>query len=252
MTLPYPVNVTVDIYRTFDVTNPIQVGQPAVSKLQAHLRHHLKNGRFGFQTKELYWTNVLHLPLGTDIRSAYNSQLDPAYRPQNADTVVVRDWPNDGDVTAFMVVMVTRALRGTPNEHLKCYLDKAGKGGGVQCCGDPVSDTLHVSITAYGACSCLNGLVFTIRWDDNARQYIGTFSACGFSNTFKFWCSDGPDGAYGYSYSIQCGNGPIWESNLSGTEDTCHPFMVGFSPALGYAISQCCTTDNLLTITVTE
>jgi hypothetical protein len=71
----------------------------------------------------LKWTHILYVAYGTDIRDAYNSQLDPARNNNIADTITLADQKNNS-TTAFYVVYVEAALIGTPAAHLRVYLDR--------------------------------------------------------------------------------------------------------------------------------
>ena len=90
MSLPLPANVTVNIYRTANPSSPYPGGSPAVSGVPGYLKPAAPNGRFG-SAQWLKWTHILYLPPGTDIRDAYNSQLDPARDNTVADTVILAD-----------------------------------------------------------------------------------------------------------------------------------------------------------------
>src|SRR5579862_4976134 len=79
--LPVPQNVTVDIYRNADPTAPVPTGNPAVAQVPGHIKPVMTSGRFG-SALYLKWTHLLILPSGTDIRDAYNSQLDPSRSKQ--------------------------------------------------------------------------------------------------------------------------------------------------------------------------
>jgi hypothetical protein len=119
-------NATVDIYRgvTLAAPYPFQMQQPAVSGVRGVLKHHLQNGRFGYNAANLHWTHLLLVEPETDIRSAYNSQLG-TFTAANADTVVLKDCPQgSGNCCAFMALMVQRARRGQADEHLRVYLDR--------------------------------------------------------------------------------------------------------------------------------
>jgi hypothetical protein len=116
-------NVSVDIYRTANPASPYPGGAPAVSGVSAYLRPIVQNGRYG-TASWLHWTHILYLPPGTDIRDAYNSQLDPARNNNIADTVIVHDSTNVNTKTAYYVVFVELVLRGTPGQHLRAYLDR--------------------------------------------------------------------------------------------------------------------------------
>jgi hypothetical protein len=120
--LPIPSNVTVDIYRNANPAMPLPQGTPAVPQAPGFLKPTLQNGRYG-SAQWLKWTHILILPPGTDVRDAYNTQLDPSRQNNNADTVVLTD---SGGVnkTPFYVVFVEQAYRGTPLAQLRVYLDR--------------------------------------------------------------------------------------------------------------------------------
>lgn len=122
-TLFMPTNVSVDIFRTANPASPYPGGSPAVSAVKGYLRPFVQSGRFG-SASWLKWTHILYLPAGTDIRDAYNSQLDPARNNTLADTVIIQDTTTAGRKTAYYVVFVERIARGTPVEHLRVFLDR--------------------------------------------------------------------------------------------------------------------------------
>ena len=119
--LPVPQNVTVDIYRNADPTAPVPGGNPAASQVPGYLKPAMTSGRFG-SALYLKWTHLLVLPDGTDIRDAYNSQLDPSHSNNAADTVVVTD--SQGNAVPYYVVFVEQAYRGTGMAQIKAYLDR--------------------------------------------------------------------------------------------------------------------------------
>lgn len=123
MSLPVTVNVTVDIYRTADPSDPYPSGSPAASGVAGRLDPVLEEGRLG-TANWLHWTHLLYLPPDTDIRDAYNSQLDPARDHSLADTVIVNDSAVSGRRTAYYVVFVEVVARGTPLQHLRVFLDR--------------------------------------------------------------------------------------------------------------------------------
>src|SRR5260370_882963 len=120
--LPIPSNVSVDIYRMANPNNPLPTGSPAVPGVQGFLKPVLQTGRYG-SAQYLKWTHILILPPNTDIRDAYNTQLDPARNNTQGDTVVLTD---SGGVnkTPFFVVFVELAFRGTPLAQIRVYLDR--------------------------------------------------------------------------------------------------------------------------------
>lgn len=123
MALPMPPNVTVDIYRTANPNSPYPVGTAAVPGVPGYLKPYAQSGRHG-TANWLKWTHILLVPPTTDVRDAYNSQLDPARNNTLADTVVLKDSKNQSNKTAFYVVFVEVVLRGTPFVHLRVYLDR--------------------------------------------------------------------------------------------------------------------------------
>jgi hypothetical protein len=116
-------NVSVSIYRTANPSSPYPSGSPALSGVSGYLRPMVQNGRFG-TALYLHWTHILYLPPGTDIRDAYNSQLDPSRNNTIADTVIVQDSSNPNTKTAYFVVFVEIVLRGTPGQYVRAYLDR--------------------------------------------------------------------------------------------------------------------------------
>jgi hypothetical protein len=120
--LPVPQNVTVDIYRKSNPNNPLPQGPPDVPAVPGYLKPWPESGRFG-SAQWLKWTHILTLAAGTDIRDAYNTQIDPARDNTKGDTVVLTD---SGGVkkTPFYVVFVEIAYRGTPVAQTRAYLDR--------------------------------------------------------------------------------------------------------------------------------
>src|SRR5260370_14456597 len=102
---PGGVNVTVNIYRGCNLANPVPPANtpPAVQGVNGFLKPDMVQGRHSFTvTSVLRWTHVLLLPLGVDIRDAYNSQQNVP-NLASADTVVLLD--STGKVsTPFFVV----------------------------------------------------------------------------------------------------------------------------------------------------
>lgn len=123
MALPMPPNVTVNIYRTANPSSPYTLGTAGPQGVPGYLRPALSTGRNG-SASWLKWTHVLSLPPGIDVRDAYNSQLDPARNNAIADTLILVDSRNAAARTAFFVVFVEVALRGSPLQHLRVYLDR--------------------------------------------------------------------------------------------------------------------------------
>lgn len=249
MSLLAPTNVSADVYRGYNPANPYSPPtQPAVlTGVAGILKNHMRNGRFGYVlggNVAVWWTNVLLVALGTDIRSAYDSELN-AYAEANGDTIMVADYPTPGTCTAFVCVMVQRVSRGTGGDYLRCYLDRArplyGNGcpGGqaTACCpGVTVPNTLHATLSGgSGGCTCLNGLSIPLTW--NGSGWAGTYSGCG----------TGP-----YPLNLACLGGN-WAITSSGciqgkpaTSVSCSPLSLGFA---GCNCFGCCT--GTVTVTVT-
>jgi hypothetical protein len=122
MSLPMPANVTVSIYRTANPSAPYSLGALSAT-VSGYLQAAAADGRFG-TASYLKWTHVLFLPPGTDIRDAYNSQLDPSRDNTKADTVILLDSAIGGTKTAYYVVFVEVVARGTAEQYLRAYLDR--------------------------------------------------------------------------------------------------------------------------------
>ncbi|GIW79437.1 MAG: hypothetical protein KatS3mg105_1244 [Gemmatales bacterium] len=123
MALPMPANVRVDIYRTANPADPYHLGPAGPQGVPGYLKPRVATGRQG-SASWLRWTHVLYLNPNVDIRDAYNSQLDPARDDTIADTVIVADPADRSKRTAFYVVFVELALRGSGVDHLRVYLDR--------------------------------------------------------------------------------------------------------------------------------
>jgi len=144
-----------------------------------HLKHHVRHGRFG-SAAALRWTTVLYLPPGTDIRSAYNSQLN-GWPAANSDTVVLADYPQPGWCTAFLVVLVQRINRGTPVECLRVYLDRMRPRQGpcqIGCCPQPLPTTLHALIPSPSGCPCLDAEVIELNYQSASDSWTGSKVVC--------------------------------------------------------------------------
>jgi hypothetical protein len=122
---PGGVNVTVNIYRSCNLANPVPPANTpaAVQGVNGFLKPDMVQGRHAFTvTSTLRWTHVLLLPLGVDIRDAYNGQQS-APNLSNADTVILLD--STGKVaTPFVVMYVEVSARGQRGAHLRVYLDR--------------------------------------------------------------------------------------------------------------------------------
>ncbi len=252
MAFPFTPNVSVDIYRTFNKNDPLAVtkGQPAVSQAQGVLRHHMEAGRFGFN-QQIFWTNLLYLPVGTDVRSAWNSFLNPVLSA-NADTVVIDDYPISGTTTAFYVVMVQLASRGN-DAFLKVFLDKAGMRV-LNCCPNiDFTKTLRVVITDSNQCLCLNGVTFPIAPNTQKGRWEGYFSACGPQDNF-FWlqCQDPTKAAQGYGIGVSCGGAPELTDFYQATTYSCDPLFLQYVPLRPMVLGTCCTIDSFTAFNIGE
>jgi hypothetical protein len=206
-----PPNVTFDLYRGYAAATPYDPpNRPAASQAaRGYLRHHHRHGRFGYRipgqdNAALYWTNVLLVPIGQDVRDGYKSELNP-FTPADGDTVMVMDYPVAGTCTAFVVVMVQRKSRGTALDHFRCYLDRArpsygtvcpdpNAGGGVMvaCCpGVGLPGELQVSLSGgTGTCTCLNGQSWQVDW--NGVDWSNPYVLCGRDGSWDLTCSGTP------------------------------------------------------------
>jgi hypothetical protein len=121
MALMIPTNVTVSIYAGSSAAAPYSLGTLR-STVRGYLKPRVQDGRLG-SALWLKWTHWLLLPPGTDVRDAYNSQLDPARNNARGDTVILLD---SGGVkqTAFYVAFVEVVSRGTPASYVRAYLDR--------------------------------------------------------------------------------------------------------------------------------
>jgi hypothetical protein len=163
-----PVNVTVNIYRNFDSGSPYPDANATPGVVaQGYIKQAMELGRFGYQTKSLYFTHRLWLPPGTDIRDAENTQLTPEVAG-NADTVTIADFPSAGFCTAFLVVLVQENRAGG---FLEVYLDrlktKAGKCNiGSPCGGCSGLTPTNWKLTVAGITSglCNNGAQLNGTW----------------------------------------------------------------------------------------
>ena len=248
-------NALVDIYRGFSASSPYPAAgtTPGVAGVGGHLKHHMRHGRLG-QGQYLKWTHVLLLPPEVDIRSAYHSQLN-AWQPADADTVVLPDYPIPGWCTAFLVVLVQRAGRGTREEHLRAYLDRLKpRQGGCQvpapgCCSDPLPETLHATVPAGSGCPCLEGEVVTLTFDAGTNQWAGDKTVCsGESFHVAFTCNGASCADATLSVTFENhGTAGLVGPDLG---CTCSPLELVFSaiefPTLG---SEC---DGTIRIVVTE
>jgi hypothetical protein len=123
MSLPVTPNVAVDIYRAANPSSPYSLGAQSATGVPGYLQPAAAEGRFG-TAQWLKWTHVLLLPPGTDVRDAYNSQLDPSRDNNNADTVILNDSAISGRRTAYYVVFVEIIGRNLPEQHVRAFLDR--------------------------------------------------------------------------------------------------------------------------------
>ena len=228
MALTATPNVQVDIYRGFNAANPYNPpNRPAAARgVHGLLRPHVRNGRFGFNAIALHWTNVLLLATGTDLRSAYNSQLN-TFNAANADTVIVPDYPVPGRCTAFVAVLVQRGGRGTDGDLLTCYLDRCLPAAtcpdptlvGVPCCPNALPPTLHCTVTGEGT--------MALTWDGTYWKGSMTTATC-FAGTLyvRLSCPGGGSG---------CGNFVV-ESSTDG---------VTYLPCSGLGITCACSPFDI-------
>lgn len=192
-TMP-PPNSVLNIYRGFNASSPYPSSSttPAASGVAGFLRHHVRNGRFG-RAVGLHWTHVLNVPVGVDIRSAYNSTLN-AIVPANADTVLVPDYPLPGWCTAFYVVLV-QEIRGA-QPFLRICLDRMQPRLGctvsgilLPCCPVGWPTTIHATIPAGSGCPCMDGTVVALTYDAITQSWSGSAPVCFFDTlTVVFTC----------------------------------------------------------------
>jgi hypothetical protein len=267
MAFPYPTNCAFDVYRGFNPADPYDPpNRPAALKgVKGHLRHHARGGRFGRfggaaenARAKLWWTNVLLLPVGTDVRSAYDTGLN-AFAEANGDTLLVADYPTPGTCTAFLVVLVQRRARGTGGEHLRVYLDRARPSYGVACidpdgvptacCANPVPRTLHATFS--GTCACFSGLSVALTWEDaNHLWQTDSFPACDgvFGNQFlQLSCAGG-------TWFLARGNDICWQPHSApDAVISCDPLHLQWTFDVGsYSGDGCCAAGTQVVLDVTQ
>jgi hypothetical protein len=247
-----PPNVTFDLYRQFCVANPYTPpNRPAAfTGLQGYLRHHVRNGRFGYVLAgnvPIHWTNVLLVPLSEDLRDAYLSELGGS-TIADGDTVMVADYPVAGTCTAFVIVLVQRQARGTPRDHFRCYLDRAAPlygsacpdptatdptcAGGVlvPCCpGVGLPGALQITLSnGTGTCTCLNGQSWQVDW--NGVDWSNPYVLCGHGGSWDLACTGTP---------------PRWKLTSTGCDfitpavvaASCNPLSITWA---GVSVLGCC------------
>ncbi len=221
MPLPVPPNITVDLYRGFDPAHPYPLEGAALTYrgLAGYLRPQMQAGRFGFRARNVYWTHRMDFDLGTDVRDAYQSQLDPARADALGDTLLASDYPLPGQCTAFYVVLVARDRGG---DFLRVYLDRLRPS--LAGCFEPCT-------ASQGCCVQLcprNNIPTALTWTWLDPQ--GTIVHTGGTMT---WAADNPGGGQP--------SGPGWYSTLYG--DGFYPTQVCFfCPADGatpYVVVNC-------------
>jgi hypothetical protein len=249
-------------------------------RLNAHLRHHVRNGRFGYfaggaaagADAPLRWTIGLLVNLGSDLRDAYDGQLI-ADAIANGDTVMVADYPVLGTCCAFVVVLVQRRGRGTPGDHLRVYLDRARPSYGaacpdptvsgvtVPCCANAIPTTLFATFQGvFGGCVCCNGFSVTLTWTPGMSVPLvgtvdgwtgsGTWPCNGASVTVYVWCDTGSDTWTG---RLLFADG--FETAAIGFSSvTCNPLQLvsGFISLFSSGGTEGCGAPGLVTMTVTQ
>jgi hypothetical protein len=252
MALPYPPNVTVAVYRGFNVNQPYPApGTPsAAPQVPGYLKHHMKNGRFGYKATNLHWTHKLFLNDRIDIRDAYHSLLN-GETVANADTILLGDYPLTGFCCAFMVVLVQHV----PEQGvLRVYLDRARPQKGpctssgivLGCCNMTLPNTLYATIHDQFGCVCMDGVVVTLTYDPVTQFWLGSAPincACGTLLHVSFQ----PIGNTCLANSnVWCGSG----QRLTGITGniSCNPFQVtsniSFAP-LDDQLRDCCNCDPI-------
>jgi hypothetical protein len=125
MPLPFPSNVSVDIFRAGNGPG----GVPATAALACYLT---PKGQSTLTTP--YYTHNLYLPTGTDIRD--NFQAGSLVAGANSDAVYI---PSGGAGTLYTVVLVREWNIGGPLDHLEALLIRgavtgSGAGGRTNVC----------------------------------------------------------------------------------------------------------------------
>jgi hypothetical protein len=232
MALLLPTNATISIYRGFNVYRPYPTVAmtPALPSVAGHLKHHVRHGRFG-SAAALKWTPLVYLPPDTDIRSAYNTQLN-TWTPANADTVVFPDYPIPSWCTAFLVVLVQRAYRGTPGECLRAYLDRMQPRQGSclrpYCCPSTLPNTVHATIPPQSGCPCLDGTFIALNYSPVTDSWSGSAVVCSnetLSLEYKCGTSSCDDASLSLAFQNHGAVGPV----LTDPGCSCSPLSMVFS-----------------------
>jgi hypothetical protein len=252
-----PSNANVDIYRTFSASSPYPVASTpiAVPQVPGYIKQNVRLGRLGMG-RYLHWTHVLYLPPGTDIRSAYGSQLN-SWPSAQADTVLVQDYPAAGWCSAFLVVLVQRVNRGNPGDCLRVYLDRVQpiqgqcqQGVTLPCCPNPLPLTVHATIHNVSGCPCIDGEVVALTYSSVTNSWSGYKSVCGGPHLITL----------GYS----CGIHDCSTAALTGSFDgynfpsppldpgcSCSPLNMGFSGVSFNPLATVCPNATVqITVTV--
>jgi hypothetical protein len=247
-------NVIVDIYRNFSAAQPYpaQGSTPALSQVAGLLRHHLRHGRFG-RGDFLHWTHVLELPIGTDLRSAYNSQLQ-TWQPASADTVILADDPLPGRCTAFLVVLVQRVERGRAGDRLRAYLDRMQPRDGCfvaapACCPNPLPSVIHATIPGPSGCPCLDDEVVELTFDPGSGKWIGDLTVCSSENLhLEFDCGSTScnDATLTATFENHGSVGPVTVS----TGCSCDPLSMSFNGLI--FPDQGAECDGAISVIITE
>lgn len=259
MSLPiYPfgaANCTFDVYRGFNPANPYAPpNRPAALTAKAGvLRQHVRNGRFGWQIAgtnppnvALHWTTIVEVPIETDIRGAYDAELN-AFPEADGDTVMMADYPRVGCCTAFAVVLVQRRNRGGPMDRLRIYLDRAQPLYG-QGCPDPTEDnccglgdgTLHATIADFGGCGCMAGSWPLIGGPGGGWIDANNLACGGNHLSMNLTCDNG------WSFTFAC-SGEIIYNAVSPQSVHCEPFQLVFAQT---SVALCCSGSISVTITL--
>jgi hypothetical protein len=254
------LNVVCDVYRGFNPQDPYAPPNTpaAVIGLQGFLRHHLRNGRFGYVpagAQPVYWTHVLAVPVGTDVRSAWNSEQN-AFNEAQGDTVLVHDYPAAGTCCAFVCVMVQERSRGQAGPYLRCYLDRARPSYGAAC-PDPTlgpitntccpgvnfPQTIHATLHNVVGCPLLDGVSLALPWNPFARLWSGTTTVFGNQQiNIGLACTNGQWAPAGNV----CG-APM--ANVLPLSQSCTPFALTYS--FQVFNSGCCGSPATMRLTYT-
>jgi hypothetical protein len=112
MATPTPTNSTADVFR--NAHGPPET--PAVSGVPIFIKGDWANGHREGEANPFGWTHIALIAFGADVRDGYAgaNQLsgpDSLYVPTSSGT-------------RYQVVFIERVLPGTPQDHLRVYLDR--------------------------------------------------------------------------------------------------------------------------------